>query len=236
MIDVSNIILTDDELRQCREFARQSAPTQQHIEFGQDTTDERLDDEVGRDTLIGKIAEVAFSKVMKENYGLEVPLDFRIYPRGVWDDQDAKINGWRIDIKGTRAGGRWMLIEWNKLIFRQKDNKLSHLYVMFSVDWDRNTDSPTGRVRFEGAASLSKLREGVSTTHVLRKGSVLPGTKNTRLQADNYGIKFNDLNKDPDEVMRYLLAAPPKQSMTDNFKNPETGETTLEILRRSENG
>ena len=32
-----------------------------------------------------------------------------------------------------------MLIEWNKLNFRQRDNNLSHLYVMFSVDWDRTS-------------------------------------------------------------------------------------------------
>ena len=65
--------------------------------------------------------------MMKENYGIDVPLDFNYYPRGQWDDQDAEINGWRIDVKGTRKGGRWMLIEWNKLNFRQRDNNLSPL-------------------------------------------------------------------------------------------------------------
>jgi hypothetical protein len=44
-------------------------------------------------------------------------LDFNIYPRGVWDEADAIINGWRIDIKATRPGAKWMLIElglWQK--------------------------------------------------------------------------------------------------------------------------
>lgn len=127
-----------------------SASSQQAIEFGQHTTKARSVKEIARDNLIGKIAEVAFSKMMKENYGIDVPLDFNYYPCGQWDNQDAEINGWRIDVKGTRKGGRWMLIEWNKLNFRQRDNNLSHLYVMFTVDWNRQTDLPTGLVSFKG--------------------------------------------------------------------------------------
>ena len=107
--------------------------------------------------------------MMKENYGIEVPLDFNYYPRGQWDNQDAVINGWRIDVKGTRKGGQWMLIEWNKLNFRQRDNNLSHLYAMFTVDWDRAKDQPTGRASYKGAVSLNKLKAGCPTTVILRK-------------------------------------------------------------------
>ena len=87
-----------------------------------------------------------------------------------------------------------MLIEWNKLVFRQRDNKLSHVYLMFVVDWNRQTDQPTGRVSYKGAVSLNRLNDHTSTTLVLRKGSKLPGT-NAYLQADNYGIQFKDLYK-----------------------------------------
>ena len=106
MLNVKNIRLTDDELKKCIEFSRTSAPNQQAIEFGQRTTQARGTGEIARDNLIGKIAEVAFSKMMKENYGIDVPLDFNYYPRGQWDNQDAVINGWRIDVKGTRRGGQ----------------------------------------------------------------------------------------------------------------------------------
>lgn len=158
-----------------------------------------------------------------------MPLDFNYYPRGQWDNQDAEINEWRIDVKGTRSGGRWMLIEWNKLNFRQRDNNLFHLFVMFTVDWDRNSNQPIGRVSRRGAVSLAGLKDGVPTTVTLRKGSVLPGTK-THLQADNFGIQFKDLYKHLNHMVEYLLASPPPQSMTDNFKNPHTGETTLEVF------
>ena len=209
-----------------------SASSQQAIEFGQHTTKARSVKEVARDNLIGKIAEVAFSKMMKENYGIDVPLDFNYYPRGQWDNQDAEINGWRIDVKGTRKGGRWMLIEWNKLNFRQRDNNLSHLYVMFMVDWNRQTDLPTGLVSYQGAVSLSKLRDDCPTTLILRKGTKLPGT-NTYLQADNYGILFKDLYKHLNHLVGYLKKDPPPQSLTDNYRNPYSGETTLEIIGKS---
>ena len=229
MIDEKNILLAEEEMRRCRKFARISARSQQAIEYGQHTTKARSEREIARDNLIGKIAEVAFSKMLKENYGIDVPLDFNYYPRGQWDNQDAEINGWRIDIKATREGGRWMLIEWNKLNFRQRDNDLSHLFVLFTVGWNRQTDQPTGTAAYQGAVSLEKLKKSCTTTHELRKGSNIPGTS-ARLQADNYGIRFSDLYKDTDELIRILMEAPPAKTLTDNYRNPYTGETTLEVL------
>lgn len=233
MVDVKHIVLTSEELERCREFSIRSASSQQAIEFGQHTTIARTEKEIARDNLIGKIAETAFSKMMKENYGIDVPLDFNYYPRGQWDSQDAEINGWRIDVKGTRKGGRWMLIEWNKLNFRQRENNLSHLYVMFTVDWNRQTDMPTGIASYQGAVSLNKLKAEAPHTVIINKGAKLPGT-NTYLQADNYGILFKDLYKHLNHFVDYVTKSPPPQSLTDNYKNPYTGETTKEIIGRSD--
>ena len=68
MVNVKHITLTSEELEKCREFSMRSASSQQAIEFGQHTTKARSVKEIARDNLIGKIAEVAFSKMMKENY------------------------------------------------------------------------------------------------------------------------------------------------------------------------
>lgn len=221
------------ELERCIEFSKNSAMNQQSIEFGQHDTKARGISEIARDNLIGKIAEVAFSTMMKENYGISVPLDFNYYPRGKWDDQDAVINGWRIDVKGTRNGGKWMLIEWNKLNFRQRDNNLSHLYIMLSVQWNRQLDLPTGAVSYQGAVSLSKLNNHCPTTQVLRKGTCIPGT-GTKLQADNYGIQFKNLYKHLNHLVKYITEAKPSQSLTDNYRNPYSGKTTLEIIEKAE--
>ena len=106
--------LTREELQKCNEFAYKCAQNQQSIEFGQSDTIPRSANEIGRDNLIGKIAEVAFAKMMLQDFNIKIELDFEYYPRGEWDDQDTIINDWKIDVKGTRQGGKWMLIEWSR--------------------------------------------------------------------------------------------------------------------------
>lgn len=213
------ITLDEQEFNLCLDFAKRCAQNQQEIEFGQSDTKPRDTQEISRDNLIGKMAEVAFAKMLHEKYGIEIDLDFNYYPRGKWDDQDAEINGWRIDVKATRKGGRWMLIEWSKLNFRQKQNKLSHLYVMASVNWDREHDLPHRDVELVGCVSIQKLKPTNASTKILRKGSCIPGTQ-TSLQADNYGILFSDLEHDWDAVFKYILENDPPDLST--YPNPYT--------------
>ena len=215
------ITLNEQEFAKCVEFAKKCALNQQQIEFGQSDTKPRDTAEISRDNLIGKMAEVAFAKMLHERCDIEIELDFNYYPRGKWDDQDAEINGWRIDVKATRRGGRWMLIEWSKLDFRQKQDKLSHLYVMASVDWDRGHDLPHRDVELVGCASIQKLKPNISSTKILRKGTCIPGTR-TPLQADNYGIPFTALENNWDYVIQYILSNdPPDLSL---YPNPYTGK------------
>ncbi len=229
MINVKNITLSDDEMRRCREFSGKSAVNQQPIEFGEKTTAPRSVQETARDNLIGKIAETAFSKMMRENYGIEIALDFNYYPRGEWDDQDAEVNGWRIDVKGTRQGGRWLLVDWNKLDFRQKDNKLSHVYVMFSVGWNRDADQPTGHASYEGFVTLARLGKQVPNTEILPMKSYIPGTRKL-LQADNYGILISEIYHNPYDLYVLLTQYRPSEKLTENFKNPFTDQTYAEII------
>lgn len=205
-----NIVLEDYELRQCREFSERCSYNQQQVEFGQHDTIPREKNEISRDNYIGKIAEKAFQKMLIENYKIDIELDFNYYPRGKWDNQDALINDWRIDVKATRQGGKWLLVEWNKIDFRKKQNLVSDIYLMCIVDWDRNIDAPTGGVDIVGVISNEKL-----TTHkdqkkikVLRKGEYIPGTK-TRLQADNYGIHKDDLFNNWDEFIDHITTHKP---------------------------
>ena len=230
-----NIVISVDELNRCIDFARGSAPTQQNIEFGQSDFPARNVEEVLRDTLIGKIAEVAFSKLLHENYGIDIALDFNIYPRGEYDAQDAEVNDWCIDVKGTRQGGHFLLIEWNKLDFRQLENRLSHVYAMFSVGWDRNSDWPNRQVAYAGAVTLRALSDNPDwiKTLTLRKGKRIPGTR-TQLQADNYGIEFGNLNKNLDGLVRVMQSRKPDQEVVNNYHNPYTYETTIEVIASEE--
>lgn len=219
------ITLSEQEFCRCVEFSKASAMNQQRIEFGQADTTPRSNNEISRDNLIGKMAEVAFAKMLKEVFSIQTELDFNYYPRGMWDDQDAVVNGWKIDVKATRKGGRWMLIEWSKIDFRQRQGKLADLYAMAIVDWDRNHDLPSRRVELVGCASAMKLRRGVPTTLVLRKGETIPETT-THLQADNFAISFSDLEKDWESVIQYICKNPPPDLR--QYPNPFTGHPLQE--------
>lgn len=100
---------------------------------------------------------------------------------------------------------------------------------MFSVEWDRVADLPTGQASYEGAASLAKLRADCKTTKVLHKGETIPGTR-TILQADNFGIHFRDLYKHLNHLVAYLLEHKPPLSLAENYPNPFDGQTTAQIL------
>jgi len=214
------IKLTEAEMKRCHEFSYKCAETMQEIEFGQADTAPRKTQEVGRDHLIGKIAEVAFSKMLKRDFQKEVSLDFECYPRGKWDDHDMVLNGWRIDVKATKHGGQWMLIEWNKLDFRQKSAALPHLFTMAAVGWERGANAPTGFVELVGSAHVYRVKADAPNVRVFKKGECIPNT-NVRLQADNFGIQFEHLEQDWNKVIKHILEnAPPK---LDLYPNPYTG-------------
>lgn len=201
------VYLTPDELDKCKKFSEESAKTQQRIEFGQDDTMPRSVKEIARDNLIGKMAEVALKKFLYDRYRIETAVDFNVYARGVWDNNDLVINDWQIDIKSTRSG-HWFLIEWSKLSFRQRQKKLPNAFFMCRTPWNRDNDIPKGMVEICGALSLKGLCSGSPMIRTLRKGDLIPGTT-THLQADNYGIKFNNLNHDWDNIIYTMLTSKP---------------------------
>lgn len=219
-----NYILSEEDLNLCIEFSEQSAPTQQDIEFGQNDIKARDVKEIARDNLIGKIAEVAFKRIIETYYPQagEIPLDFSVYNRGEYDNQDTNINETLIDIKATREGGEWFLIEWNKLNFRAREKHLPHYFVFFTVGWDRKEDQPTGEATFEGIIPIEWLsKEHVLNEpriRVLRRGKKIPG-KNVSLQADNYGINKRFISRSLDYYMRLMIQNIKKYN-TDDFKLP----------------
>ncbi len=202
------IHLDASERQLCEAFANDCASNEQAIEFGEYDTQPRCKEEIRRDTLIGKIAEIAFARFLKEQFSVLTELDFDTYPRGKWDRQDAIINGWRIDMKGVRSGGRWLLLEQNKRDFRRKENATPHLLMAASVGWDRTTDCPDWTVIPVGCISYPHLNPRRGISKILRKGDYLPGTK-TKLQADNIGVPFSSLNDDWEFIIRYILSHDP---------------------------
>ena len=207
------IVLSEYDMQRCLSFSKESAESQQAIEFGQSDTVPRKTAEIARDNLIGKMAEVAVSRMLREDFGVHFTVNFDIYPRGEWDDFDVQINGWNIDIKSTRTG-QWLLFEVDKLRMRQnqKYNNLPDAIFMCRTPWNRETDEPKGEVELIGAVSLKVLLSGNPKVKRLKKGDCIPNTR-ARLQAENYGIHFRNLNSDWDSIIPYMLKnSPPDTS------------------------
>ena len=123
-----------------------------------------------------------------------MPLDFGIYPRGQWDDNDIQVNRWMADIKSSRTGSKWLLVEKNKINFRLKNGDLPHIFIMCITGWDRTKDIPTGKVDIMGFYFTHMLVNGSKDVLELSRGECIPHT-NCRLQASNYGIHVDNLLK-----------------------------------------
>jgi len=179
------IELTEHEYLMCVLFAEQSARSQQRIEFGNHKTEKRPLREVREDTLCGKMGEVAVAKFLR-GYSLRLPVNYEVYPRGEWDDEDFIVNGLSVDVKTTQRG-RSLLLEKNKVDFRVKQGKFPDIIILCRADVE------TLKVCIIGCISTKKLIDPSNDkVRRLRAGENIPGT-NTALQADNYCVFFEDL-------------------------------------------
>lgn len=199
------VTLTPDEMKKCIDFSNDSAKSQQDIEFGQKDTKPRPPQEIARDNLIGKMAEVVVIRMLREEFNIHESVNFDIYPRGEWDDCDVRIYKWSVDIKSTR-NGNWLLFETSKLKMRQNQviNNLPDVVFMCRTPWNRDSDLPIGTVELIGAISLEKLLSKDPKVIHLKKGDFIPNT-NARLQAENLAVKFDDLSHDWTKIIKYMV-------------------------------
>lgn len=184
---MENIQLTDYEYTLCVLFSEESARSQQKIVFGNHKTNERSNRRVREDTLCGKLAEVAIAKWLRENYKLHLPVNYEVYPRGEWDDEDIIVNGKTIDIKATQ-NGRFLLLEENKVNFRQKQGKLPDMFIMCRTEIEKRTVDIVGCISSKRLVSPENDK-----VKRLREGDLIPGTQ-VKIQTNNYCVAFSDLS------------------------------------------
>jgi len=184
------IELSEYQFTLCKLFSEESAKTQQRIEFGEISTGQRSIAEVTRDNLIGKMAEAAICSMLWSDFGLRIPVNYDVYPRGEYDDEDIRINGWSIDVKATRSG-RFLLLEDHKIRFRLAEQKLPDVIAVCRVPWDRVSDVPAGRsVELVGCVSISRLlNPKTKCVSRLSSGQFIPNTL-CRLQSSSYCMDF----------------------------------------------
>lgn len=188
------IHLNDYDMALSRLFAKQSALTQQHREFGEKTTP-RSDGETARDTLIGKMAEVAVANLIHDQFGLCAPVNFHVYPLNEADDNDLSLKGWQFDIKATRWGN-WLLVEKSKTDKRVAQGTMADVIIFCRTPWNRETDEPTDNsVEIVGCITKGALM----ASRVIHAGEFIPGT-HAILTADNYAVPCKDLYDTVDSV------------------------------------
>ncbi len=230
--------LTASQIEKCLSFARKAAVHTQKVEYGQKDSAERPIEEIARDIFVGKLGECAFQNLLHE-HGIEVELDFNDYGPGKWDTDDVSYGSgdkkWKIDVKCTKDSSKWFLVEWNKLNFREHDKELPHYFVLTQVPSSCYDLSAVPNreldVKVTGFIDLHRLQPGGDKTHVLRRGSVIPGSRSERgLTADNLGVKICDLDTDWLALVQRMQNEEPFD--TSFFHAPK--ESTADFLNRLE--
>lgn len=185
------IILKLEERKKCEQFAQDSAPTQREHRSGGAL--QRNTFQIQMDTFRGKVAEVVAKKFLEQEI-LCVPnisLDFAIYPRGKWDEQDFVLNGKRISIKSAKWFSKWLLLEMKDVL----RGDVYDCYIFITID----EGLTAGSVR--GFATKKEILQDVLTLK-LKKGDLLPGTSTT-LDADNYARHSKNLHNQEAEWIEF---------------------------------
>jgi hypothetical protein len=182
--------LNKSEYDLCLKFSLESAKTQREYRSG--GTQFRSIEQIQNDTMRGKVAEVITQNFLKQTPLLVegITLDFNIYPRGKWDDQDFTINNIRVAIKSAKWFSKWLLLE-TKDILR---GDVYDYYIFVTVD----EDFSSGTVK--GFATKNEILNDANTLK-LTKGDKIPRTE-TILDADNHARHSNYLHNSEKEWLK----------------------------------
>lgn len=203
--------LDREDASRCADFAREAARTQSAGEFGQKDGRVRNIDEIAQDTFVGKLGETAVQKFF-ESRGIKVGLNFKVYPRNVWDKNDFEYKGWTFDVKCRKHAGDFFVISLGKLQFRADSGDLPHFFVITRLikgSSIRNLDRLPSRIQveLEGYVDSMSLRDGCGR-RILEKGECIPGTK-VAVLSRCFCIPFSDLNTDWEELLCVRLSEKP---------------------------
>lgn len=197
-------------MKQCEEFAKEIAWKHPHF-ADRRNKEKRSLNQTKYDVVRGKMAEVAVYQVLKEmlpNAILE-PIDFNVYPQGVFDKGDIIINDRNISIKSSKPYSSCLMIEKDKFTIEKgvatavDKQPLPDYFIFVHVDdenrlatikgiitseefWDKKTFLPRGMY-------LNYLNAKKAMIDKINPNN-LPTGKGSPLLADNYGIHIEQLD------------------------------------------
>lgn len=197
----------------CRIFSTASAGTAQAHEFCNRATSERPTEEIVRDTMIGKLAEVAVCNLIHECGYWDASVNYEVMPKNIGDGCDLTVNGWTIDVKSTRCG-RVLMYEKKRAEYRERTNTLPDFLVLCKTSWDMDTDKPDGNgVSIIGGFNTRAL---MSADRLLQAGEVIPGTRSS-LQAANYFASASELHNF-ESMVSWMIKHPKYEWMLNHRK------------------
>ena len=228
------VVLSLDEYRECLFFALRMWYLGKKTTLDWRRAGKRDIGDYINDHVEGKLAEMAFAKMLKERYGIEASIDLEVRPGArVINETDIKlvtVGGERrrprikIDVKSTTPESKYLLIDAREFMNRRYD-----AYVLVLVDLPRDHLVRFLADRFEMPPDLRQVVAPLSSIEAIiagfayredverrgklyRAGERLPDPDNPKrklvqLKVDNYGLLISSLRKDDkdwDELVRKL--------------------------------
>lgn len=193
-----DIVISSDVIKKCVDFTEMVVPNQSNSMFREyDVT--RDYEKMYSDTLRGKIGEEAFALFLKDQYGLDVELDYSIYKdKSKGDQQDIELFKRRIEIKTTKKHSKNLLVDCKDIRNKNNIDKLPHIYVLVLLTLERTH----GNAKIVGYAPRPYLFDD-QIGEFIPKGGFIPNT-NTQVYTDNYSIHISKLRNDFDTLMKLL--------------------------------
>jgi hypothetical protein len=217
------VVLSLDEYRECLFFALRMWYIGRKTTLDWRRAGRRDIGDYISDHVEGKLAEIAFAKMLRERYGIEASVDLEVRPGArVVNETDIKLVSVggvrrrpriRIDVKSTTPESKYLLIDAREFESRRYD---AYVLVLVDLPRDHLVRFLADRIELppdlrQAVAPLSSIeavvagfayREDVETRgRLYRAGERLPDPENPRrklvqLKVDNYGLPISGLRRD----------------------------------------
>jgi hypothetical protein len=199
------IVLSAHELRRCSEFSQLMGELNQAHEFNNRFTNRRKTEQIARDHLIGKVAEVAVHNFLCSLNLTPDAVDFTVIGKEARDSDDLKVADRTISVKATEKG-RFLLVHEGQLRWSLSDfyflcqsflGKAESSTFVVLLGYVSKTDLVSVRAYEDWIRSGTPLSAEIcgSRSSFVRHGNPLPGPK-VIMQASNLFVPPEKLRTD----------------------------------------
>jgi len=209
----ATIQLTAEQIDQCISAYNDALWAGRTYSFDPVNTKFMTMEQLRKERLSILVGELAFAMFLRRNIGIVNRYEDILDCSRIWSTLPVCANHWTFQLKPAVAH-RYMYVPWSELIARKDSNTLPHSYVMFETEWSEEFNEPTGKVRFYGMISLSKILHKHSELFITRGDT--PGQDTLGpLPADCYRVNkitvsedwghniYHCLKKNPQDTSKY---------------------------------